>query len=136
MLRASWLLIPSAVAMMAMARPAKADVSGGNDQSSMWHMRATFAPPFARVVLRNGEDPSPLTTRLGFGVRAPNGVVGGRGALTRWASGGNGLELGLELSLSVPFAKDEPKNPYYGDGPTHAILEAGLYIAWLIEAPS
>jgi len=62
-------------------------------------------------------------------------VVGARGAFTRWAEGGNGLELGLELSLSVPFARDEPTSDYYADGPTHTIIETGLYIAWLVEAP-
>jgi hypothetical protein len=203
----SWLAATAALVSFAVARPARAEDQAA-DQSELWHMRATFMPPFARSGLRNGEEfYSLLTTRVGLGVRAPNGVwaeaaggatrgahdlgwdaslvaggtvgrvapdpgewtltapvflgyrfskrpassptdgtspfedlhmmvVGARGALTRWASGANGLELGVELSLSVPFAKDEPTSPYYGDGPTHTIVEAGLYIAWLIEAPS
>jgi hypothetical protein len=60
-------------------------------------------------------------------------VLGARGAFTRWAYGGNGLELGVELSLSVPFSRDATDSPYYSDGPTRTILEAGLYIAWLID---
>jgi hypothetical protein len=187
-----------------LVRPAAAQEPTAGDEISDWHLRATLMPPLMRVMIRNGETPTPYTTRLGLGVRAPNGVwgegsggatlginglgwdaslvggatlgrvapdpgnwtlsapvflgyryakrapsgatdahtlyedlhmvvVGGRGAFTRWAAGGNGLELGLELSLSVPFARTEPDSPYYGDGPTRTILEAGLYIAWLID---
>src|ERR1041385_1171710 len=60
-------------------------------------------------------------------------VLGARGAVTRWAAGDNGLELGIELSLGLPFARRTPEtDPYYQDGPTHTIIEAGLFVAWLI----
>jgi hypothetical protein len=60
-------------------------------------------------------------------------LVGARESFTRWAAGGNAIELGVDLTLAVPLTRDEPPSgSYYQDGPTKTSTEVSLFFAWLV----